>query len=116
MKIKYEFNYKMYEAKAGFIVDTDIFKPEDAKEYLEFFSWDYDNENDPIEELMKKYAMRAIKVATAENCNEYMVKMWFAENDGFLIPIDGTKGIELIYVNEYEFDESCLYLEKTIIE
>lgn len=115
MKIKYEFNYKIYEATAGFIVDTDIFKPEDAKEYLEFFSWDYDDENDPIEELMKKYAMRAIKVATAKNYNEYGVKSWFEANEGYL-PLDGTKGVELKYVAEYLFDESCLYLEKTIIE
>lgn len=115
MKTVYEFNYNSYEATAEFVVDTDIFKPEDAKELLEFFSWDYDEENDPIEELMKKYAMMAIKVATAENYNEYGVQSWFEENEGF-IPIDGSKGIILTHIDSYRFDEAVLYFKKTTIE
>lgn len=54
----YNFNYDIYEAEVDFKVDTDIFKEESAKELLEFFTWDYDTEANPIDELMKKYAIK----------------------------------------------------------
>lgn len=106
----YTFNYNTYDAKACFKVDTEKFKAEDAKLLLEFFTWEYDNEADPIDELMKKYAINAIFIATAENCNEEGVKSWFAKQEGF-IAIDGSQGVELNLVSAYEFDEDALDME-----
>lgn len=103
----YTFKYNTYEAEACFKVDTEKFKAEDAKLLLEFFTWDYDKEADPIDELMKKYAMKAIFIATAEDFNERGVKSWFAEQEGY-IAIDGSKGVELNFVSAYEFDERAL--------
>lgn len=109
----YTFNYNFYEAEACFKVDTERFKEESAKLLLEFFSWKYDKEADPIDELMKKYAIKAIWIATSENYNEEGVKDWFAEQEGF-IAIDGSQGVELNLVNAYEFDEDSL--DMTVVE
>jgi hypothetical protein len=59
---------------------------------------------------MKKYAIKAIWIATAENYNKEGVKSWFAEQEGF-IAIDGSQGVELNLVSAYEFDEDALDME-----
>lgn len=100
----YTFNYNVYEAEAAFKVDTEKFTEEKAKATLEFFLWDYDTEADPIDEVMKKYAMEAIKIATFEDYNLAGVIEAFKNKEGFF-PIDGSHGIELNLINEYEFDE-----------
>jgi hypothetical protein len=107
---KYDLDYNNGEAGACFTVDTEKFNPKLVKAYLEFFSWDYDDEADPLDELMKKYGIQAIKIATAENFNDYGVKGWFEEAEGFP-NIDGSVGIELTYVAEYEFDEDSLFIK-----
>lgn len=109
--IIYDYNYDFHEAYATFRVDNEKLTKENASVMLEFFSWDWDKEADPIEELMKKYAIKAIEVATAEGYNAYGVKRWFGEAEGFL-PLDGSQGIELTNVTRYEFEESQLALEK----
>jgi hypothetical protein len=109
----YTFNYNFYEAEACFKVDTEKFKPEDAQLLLEFFSWKYDKEADPIDELMKKYAIKAIWIATAENLNEFGVKDWFEEQEGF-IAIDGSQGVELNLIEAYEFDEDSLSMDVVV--
>ena len=106
----YTFNYNQYEAEACFKVDTERFKPEDAKLLLEFYCWRYDKDADPIDELMKKYAITAIRIATGENSNEQGVMSWFAEQEG-LIAIDGSQGVELNLISSYEFDEEDLFME-----
>ena len=106
----YTFNYNLHEAEACFKVDTEKFKAEDAKLLLEFFSWNYDQDADPVDEIMKKYAMTAIRIATSENYNERGVRSWFSEQEGFLA-IDGSQGVELTFVYAYEFDEEVLYME-----
>lgn len=98
----FNFDYN-YEADASFKVDTDKFTPELAKATLEFFIWDYDKENDPVEEVMKKYAMEAIRVSTFNNYNTFGVKNEFDSREGFA-RLDGSMGIELLRVNGYEFD------------
>ncbi len=104
---QYTFNYDMYEAKACFKVDTDKFTKELAYATLDFFTWDYDKENDPIDEVMKKYAMEAIRIATFNNYSTYGVKEAFNNNEGYA-KVDGSMGIELNIVSSYEFDESNL--------
>lgn len=112
MKIEYEFTYGIMDASATFIVDTEKFKPESAKDLLEFFSWDYDENADPIEEILKKYAIRAIMLASYENYSIQGVQDWFFDQEGFL-PIDGSQGVLLTNLMEYEFDEDAFTLIKT---
>lgn len=113
--IIYDFNYNFHEAYATFEVDNEKLTEENAKMMLEFFTWNYDEDGNPIEELMKKYGMKAIEVASAERYNTYGVKEWFEDTEGFLA-LDGSQGIELTNVCMYEFDEDLLSLEKRNIE
>ncbi|MBL7971733.1 MAG: hypothetical protein JNL03_09445, partial [Prolixibacteraceae bacterium] len=48
MKKRYKFDYDVFEAWVNFDVDTSIFTKEMALATLEFFTWDYDKEADPI--------------------------------------------------------------------
>ncbi len=109
----YTFTYNLFDAEVCFKVDTEKFKPEDAKLLLDFFSWRYDKDNDPIDELMKKYAIKVIWVGCAENYNEEGVKSWFSQQEG-LLPIDGSHGVELNYLSNYEFEEDSLDMEMII--
>lgn len=107
MNIKtYEFEYDNGAATATLKVDLDIFKEDMAKELLDFFGWNYDDKT-IIDDLLKKYGMQVISVASSENLSVYGVKRWFSVNEGF-IPLDGSQGIELINVDLYEFDEDLL--------
>lgn len=109
--IDYTFNYNIYEAEACFKVDTEIFDKEMALATLNFFSWDWDKEADEIDEVLKKYAIKAIEYATFNNHNVFGVKRDFAEGEGFA-SVDGTKGIELMNVTGYEFDEDYFDITK----
>ena len=111
---KYKFNYDFYEAEAYIKVDTEKFKEDDAKLLLEFFSWDYNKEANPIDELMKKYALTAIKIATANNFNLFGIKNWFEEQEGF-ISVDGSQGVEITMVYPYEFDDEKMDMNVEII-
>jgi len=111
MSIKhYTFNYNIYEAEACFKVDTEKFTEEMAKATLNFFTWDYDKEADPIDEVMKKYALEAIRVATFNDYNLHGVKDEFMSKEGFC-KVDGSMGIELNKVQGYEFDVEELSME-----
>ncbi|GEM_PF-762633 len=101
----YDKNEKLVEVE--FIVDTDKFTPVMAKEILEFFTWDYNEEADPIDEVMNKYAMSAIKIATFEGYNENGVISEFENKEGFY-PLNEKTGIQLVSVSGYEFDERLL--------
>jgi hypothetical protein len=97
----------MHEAEACFKVDTNKFTNEHAQATLDFFIWDYDKQADPIDEVMKKYAMEAIRIATFNNYNVYGVKREFENNEGFC-KVDGSCGIELNVISGYEFNEDAL--------
>lgn len=103
----YTFDYDSGEASAVFTVDTEKFTSEMANETLNFFTWDFDNEEDPLDEVMKKYAMQAIRFATINNHNAYGVILDFKEAEGFA-PVDGSLGITLTSVRGYEFDDYAL--------
>lgn len=110
----YYFNYDMGEAEASFEVDTDEFNNEMALATLEFFGWDWDRDNNPIDEVLIKYAMKAIELATINYHNTRGVISDFEEIEGFA-RVDGSSGIKLIKVTDYEFDEYKLErLEKKI--
>jgi hypothetical protein len=108
MAIKtFKFNYDCHEAEAVFTVDTDVFTNEHAKATLEFFTWDYDEHNDPITEVLKKYAMEAIRVATRYSFSVHGVISDFKLKEGFA-SVDGSLGLTLVSVEGYEFDDDKL--------
>lgn len=110
MKKKYNFTYDMNEVDISFIVDTEVFTADVAKETLKFFAWDYDRENDPVDEVMKKYAMEVIEVATFNDYNSYGVIDEFDDREGFC-KLDGSMGILLVHSESYVFDEDKLSCE-----
>lgn len=107
---QYNYEYGFAEATVSFQVDTDVFTAELANDTLTFFRWDYDKEADPVDEVMKKYAMEAIRQATFNSYNELGVIEAFNNNEGFG-RLDGSIGITLLEVTGYGFDESQLTLE-----
>ena len=110
MAIKiYNYGYDFNEASAKFQVDTDKFAEEIALQTLNFFSWDWDEEEDPIDEVVKKYTIEAIRQATFNNYNVFGVTQAFKNIEGFA-PIDGSYVIKLLEVSGYEFQEDKLDL------
>ena len=108
MMIKhYSFNYNSYDAEVCFAVDTEKFTVEMANATLNFFTWKYDKDADPIDEVMKKYAMEAIKIATYNNYNINGVINEFMNLEGYA-KVDGSLGITLNFISGYEFDEDGL--------
>lgn len=106
---KYEFNYDFNKAECGFEV-TEKYTEEMALATLEFFSWDYDNDGNPVDEAVKKIALQCIKEATAENWNEVGVISAFENMEGFPL-IDGSRGIKLTHVSGLEFEDEELEME-----
>jgi hypothetical protein len=103
----YTFDYDFGQAEARFEVNPDKFTAENALETLNFFHWDWDQDEDPIDEVMKKYAMEVIWIATSENKNTKGVIDAFMRKEGYC-KIDRSSGIELISVSEYEFNPDSL--------
>ena len=112
MKKRYDFNLASYESMALFEVDLEKFTPEMAQATLDFFMWDYDKEADPVDEVMKKYAIEAMRISTINDCNELGVIDEFENKEGFA-KIDGSDGITLISVTGFEFEERLLDVEIT---
>ena len=108
---KYEFEYDCGAASCSFEVDDTVFTNEHANATLEFFLWDYDKENDPIDEVMRKYAIRAIKEATFNGYNLYGVIGEFDSMEGYA-RVDGSNGLTLTEVSEYEIEEGSLSMVK----
>ena len=104
---KYDFNYDFHKASCEFEVDLDKFTDEHAKSTLTFFLWDYDEEENPIDEVMKKYAMECIRVATFNNCNKFGVIDEFNNKEGFG-KLNGEIGVTLTYIEGLEFDDNDL--------
>lgn len=109
--ITYEFDYGFEQAYCSFLVDTERFTDKHANATLEFYSWDYDKDADPVDEVMKKYALAAIKFATFNGHNVHGVISDFAETEGYGM-VDGSIGVKLLSVGEYDFDESDLQVTK----
>lgn len=108
MSIKtFKFNYDCHEAEAVFKVDTEKFTAEIAKATLDFFTWNYDKDNDPIIEVLKKYAIESIIVATTYSFNVNGVISDFNNKEGFA-KLDGSLGLTLMSIEGYEFDDEKL--------
>ncbi|MGA6117170.1 hypothetical protein [Sphingobacterium anhuiense] len=106
----YEFDYLFGEASATIVIDTEIFTEERALEVLEFFVWDWDRNADPITEAAKKYALTAIRIATAEGYNTFGVKDEFNSMEGYY-PFGQKYGIQLKEVEQLEFHDLRLDFE-----
>ena len=106
---KFKFDYDCCEAQAVIKVDTDLFTKQHAQTTLDFFTWDYDEDNDPVEEVLKKYAMEIIRVATKYSFNVSGVTRDFENKEGFA-KLDGSLGLTLVSVIPYELDEEKLEL------
>ena len=103
----YNFDFDYESASVSFRVDASKFTKEMARENLEFFLWDYDHDADPLLEIMKKYAMEAIRVSTFKSCNKYGVIKEFEDMEGF-VKLDGSSGITILDVSSYEFEDELL--------
>lgn len=112
MTKKYEFNYGFHAAYATFLVDRNVFTEEHAKATLEFFTWSYDKTEDKIDAVLKKYALRAIEIASSYGYNEIGVIDEFNTLEGYC-RIDGSSGITLTHISAYEFEESELLVQVT---
>lgn len=107
-KKTYKFTYGFAQAELAFEVDTEKFTPELANETLDFFSWDYDEEADPVDEVLKKYALEVLRVGSPRQSAKGIVRMW--DQEGFAT-IDGEMGITLIDYDGFEFLENDLEME-----
>lgn len=103
---KYKFDYD-YDFSVHFEVDTDKFTEEFAKATLEFFSWNYDEEADPIDEVMKKYALEVVRISAFSYSGIQYVKNQFQNLEGFG-RIDGSVGITLMYLVSSELGDDLL--------
>lgn len=109
-KKRYDFNYDFHKAEVSFEVDLDKFTPEMANETLTFFTWYYDEEADPIDEVMKKYAMAVLRHAMEIGFHSVeSIRDSFCQ-EGFG-PIDGFIGITLVKSETFELDEDDLEME-----
>jgi len=108
----YKFNYDNDKAIVRFIVDTEKFTEEHAKETLDFFTLDYDEDNDIIDEVMKYYAFEVIKLSSNDifNRNVKHVINEFKGLEGYC-NIDGSRGIELVEITPHNFDIYLLEVE-----
>lgn len=104
----YTFEHE-YDAEVEIKVDLEKFTQKMALNTLEFFSWYYDEENNPIDEVVRKYAIEAIRLSTINNYNINGVIRAFENNEGFY-KVDGSMGIELVMVLGIELDEDYLTL------
>lgn len=108
---EYRFNYDFYKAEAIFKVNTEKFTEKIANDILSFFIWDYDKSNNPIDEVMRKFALKAIFIATVKNYNTHGVIEEFKDIEGFC-PLDGSFGIELTGIEGYDiYDDEYLSVE-----
>jgi len=96
----YDFDYNFHSAECTFKVDLNKFTIEMALNTLEFFSWDYDKDNDPIDEVMMKYAKNCMEKSTEYSL--YGLKN--AEFEGFYT-LNGEYGITLTRMVSLELDE-----------
>lgn len=104
----YKFNYDD-NASCEFEVNTDKFTKEKALDTLAFFSWNYDKDNDPVDEVMKKYAILVFEKTSLYWFDQLQEK----EFEGFY-KMNGSEGILLKEVTDYEFNEDLLSVKITV--
>ncbi len=109
---KYIFDYDFGKARCEIAVDEKLFTKEKANDTLSFFSWNYDKDADPIDEVVKKYALLAIEKATQ---GYDIISLREKSFEGFY-PMNGEYGIKLLEVEGIEIDEDKLELKSITTE
>ena len=107
----YIFDYDFSKACCEFQVDLEKFTKKSAQITLDFFTWDYDQDNDPIDEVMIKYALNIL-----HESHSYDLKML---KDNFFegyYPVNGDYGILLTRLDEFEYDEKDLKVTITTMQ
>jgi len=102
VKTPYSFFYNQTSGKASFEVDTTIFTEEKAKDSLAVMGSFYSKDSDPIVEVLKKYAMQAIKIATKDDMSTNQIAQELSMYPGFF-NINGNSGITLTNVEGVKF-------------
>ncbi|MEX0274290.1 MAG: DUF2528 family protein [Flavobacteriaceae bacterium] len=105
----YEYQYNWGEAQVKMQIDDEKLSKDDCKDLLNFFTWKWDKEADPYDELARLYCRTAIVFATANFHNTYGVLRDFEEAEGYP-NLDGTYGITLVDVEGIDLHE--IELEK----
>jgi len=108
---KYKYKHNECDAEVVFLVDESIFKKEDAKLLLDFFSWEYDSFNNPIDELLLKYSLEILKLSIYSSKYEIIEK--FENREGYL-RIDGENGVKLYELTPFQIDDYNIELNKYI--
>ena len=108
-KKKYCIEHTYSSGLVQFEVDLEKFTHTHAQETLDFFSWDYDDEGDPIDEVVKKYALEVFRVGGGSS-HLGVIHYWSQEGFG---PIDGEIGITLTDYTQIEITEDDIEMEVT---
>lgn len=106
----YTYTYGPMEAECKIEIDLDVFTADHANSVLDFFTWYYDKEADPIDEFMKKLALMIFQIGSESELNESGVMRAFESEEGWP-RIDGSIGLKLIYIDNFRFDEDMLNVE-----
>jgi len=109
MKKRYKIEYGFHSWECVIEFDTSLFTPQLVDEYLKFFVWDYDKENDPYEEYAKKLA-QAIIIDSME-WNVEGVKDQFKNAEGYP-KLDGSSGVLLVRCDPWEFSDDDFEIKK----
>lgn len=105
---RYTVEYSFHDWQCVIDFNTELFTKEHVTEYLAFFVWSYNKENDPYEEYAKKLAQKII--IDSMELNIEGVKDVFEDAEGFP-KLDGSTGVELVYCECWSFDDDDFEIE-----
>jgi len=99
---KYKYEYNFGDASATLEIDINKLDKEGCNILLQFFSWDYDVELCPYDELGRLYCLQAMEFATCNSHNIHGVINDFKQSEGFL-EVNGSHGVTLVDVQGIDF-------------
>lgn len=105
MLLQYKYTLDCFCSDVIFLVNTSIFTEELAKTTLDYFDYYYDEDDNLIDQVLPKYATSCLKMATFSNLTLEQLISEFSLVEGFA-EIDGSRGIELISIDKFVFDEN----------
>ncbi len=112
MILRYSFSYNVYDVEGVIAVDTEKFTKEKAQEFLDFFDWDFNRKNDPIEEAVKKYCQLCVKLGVG-GLGRIQVEKEISELEGYF-PMGENTGIHLEDLDVEPFNWENLNFEYVV--
>ena len=109
MKKEFVIDYDCGNGEVVFKIDLGKFKKV-AQVTLDFFSWSYDKEEDPVIEAAKKYAEACMRFAMQEDTDSTPYITQYFEREGFC-KVDGSCGILLTSIYYPQIDDSLFSVE-----